>query len=275
MNDALHQALIDAGLSEVDVAARLGVDPKTVQRWIAGRIPYPRHRSALARLLRVEETALWPGPKTRRPTVKRPETEIIAAYPHRASVPRQMWQQLFRSAHREIGVLVYAGLFLAEDPDLLRVVADKAREGVSVRILLGDPEGSCIAGRGAEEGLGDAMAAKIRNALVFYHPLCEIDGIAIRQHDTVLYTSIYRADDDLMINPHIYGVPAAQAPVLHLRKTSGDDMASTYLAGFERVWALAEPLGQPPSTPRIRLIPPGHMDGARTDRSQVHDHRSR
>ena len=37
MNDALRQALTDAGLTEADIAATLGVDPKTVQRWIAGR----------------------------------------------------------------------------------------------------------------------------------------------------------------------------------------------------------------------------------------------
>ncbi|WP_289008021.1 helix-turn-helix transcriptional regulator [uncultured Thermomonospora sp.] len=39
MNDALRQALTDAGLTEADIAATLGVDPKTVQRWIAGRTP--------------------------------------------------------------------------------------------------------------------------------------------------------------------------------------------------------------------------------------------
>ncbi|ACZ00380.1 XRE family transcriptional regulator [Thermomonospora curvata] len=242
MNDALRQALTDAGLTEADIAATLGVDPKTVQRWIAGRTPYPRHRAALARLLKTEQTALWPTPTTSRPTTEQPETGIIAAYPHRSAVPRQAWQRLFQSAEHEIGILVYAGLFLAEDLGLLRIIADKARQGVTVRILLGNPNGPHVAERGADEGLGEAMAAKIRNALVFYRPLREIDGIAIRQHDTPLYTSIYRADDELMINPHIYGVPAAQAPVLHLRKVNTDDMADTYLDSFERVWAASEAL---------------------------------
>ncbi|SEG93364.1 hypothetical protein SAMN04489712_13832 [Thermomonospora echinospora] len=242
MNDTLRRALTDAGLSEADIATRLDVDPKTVQRWIAGRVPYPRYRSELARLLETEEADLWPRLKTSRPRVEQPGTEIIATYPHRSAVPRQAWQHLFQSADHEIGILVYAGLFLAEDLGLLRVIADKAREGVTVRILLGNPDGPRIADRGADEGLGDAMAAKIRNALVFYRPLCEIDGIAIRQHDTTLYTSIYRADDELMINPHVYGVPAAQAPVIHLHKASTSDMASTYLDSFERVWATSEPI---------------------------------
>ncbi|TDD13441.1 XRE family transcriptional regulator, partial [Actinomadura sp. KC06] len=32
-------------MTEAGVAARLGVDPKTVHRWVAGRLPYPRHRT--------------------------------------------------------------------------------------------------------------------------------------------------------------------------------------------------------------------------------------
>ena len=37
-------------------------------------------------------------------------------------------------------MLVYAGLFLAEDAALQKILADKARAGVRVRVLLGDPE---------------------------------------------------------------------------------------------------------------------------------------
>ncbi|HEU5159787.1 MAG TPA: hypothetical protein VFU43_22520 [Streptosporangiaceae bacterium] len=83
------------------------------------------------------------------------------------------------------------------------------------------------------------MAAKIRNSLVLCQPLHDLDHVEIRLHDTVLYNSIYRADDDLLINPQAYGIAAAHAPVLHLRKVSPGDMATTYLDSFERVWSLA------------------------------------
>ena len=43
----------------------------------------------------------------------------------------------------------------------------------------------------------------------------------LRLHGTVLYNSIYRADDQLLVNTHIYGVMANNAPVFHLRKISG------------------------------------------------------
>jgi hypothetical protein len=157
-------------------------------------------------------------------------------------VPREAWEQLFGSAEREIGILVYAGLFLSEDVGILRTLADKARTGVAVRILLGDPEGPHVGERGADEGVGDALAAKIRNALVFYQPLSHTTRVEIRLHRTTLYASIYRADDELLVNPHIYGVAASQSPVLHLRRTKDVDMASTYLDSLERVWANAAPL---------------------------------
>ena len=42
------------------LVAATGVDPKTGQRWIAGRTPYPRHRRAIADLLGENEGYLWP-----------------------------------------------------------------------------------------------------------------------------------------------------------------------------------------------------------------------
>jgi hypothetical protein len=60
----------------------------------------------------------------------------------------------------------------------------------------------------------------------------------------VLYNSIFRADDRLFVNTHIYGLPAAQAPVWHLRKIPGGELARHYLDSFERVWDIATPHSQ-------------------------------
>ena len=64
----------------------------------------------------------------------------------------------------------------------------------------------------------------------------------IRQHSTVLYNSIYRADDQLLVNTHVYGTPASHAPVLHLRQIAGGTLVGTYLESFERVWSESRPL---------------------------------
>jgi transcriptional regulator with XRE-family HTH domain len=243
VNDLLRRALADAHLAESDVAARVGVDPKTVHRWLAGRVPYARHRDRIAALVGRDEADLWPQLAASAVRADPPVIEVLATYPHRWAVPRPVWQQLFQNARNEIGILAYAGLFLAEDMGILRALAERARSGARVRILLGDPDGTCVAARGSDEGVGESMAAKIRNALVHYRALSEVDGVEMRLHDTVLYNSIYRADDDLLINPHAYGIAASHAPVLHLRRATDGDMGSTYLESFERVWAGAAPVG--------------------------------
>jgi hypothetical protein len=238
MNDNLRHAMATARLQTTDLAAALAVDPKTVQRWLKGRIPYPRHRWAVADLLQVDEADLWPEATQRHRAFN---DEVQAIYPHRWAVPRATWRHLFQSATREIGILTYSALFLAEDTGIIRLLATQAHAGVRVRILLGEPDAPAVATRGIDEAIGSTvMAARVRNALALYHPLADIKNAEIRLHQTVLYNSIYRADAELLVNSHAYGTPAAQAPVIHLRAVEPEAAAATYLASFERVWANAK-----------------------------------
>ncbi len=241
-NDRLRAALLERGCTPAALASALGVDPKSVERWIGGRVPYRRHRYAVAAYLELDETYLWPDALTRDEVAGASDSEIVTVHAHRWAVPRDAWSRLFRSAEQEIGLLVYSGLFVADDAGLLELFAAKARAGVRVRILLGDPDCPAVAERGADEGIDDSMAAKIRNVIVLYKPLRGLDGVEFRLHQTVLYNSIYRADDELLVNTHVYGFGASVAPVLHLRKVAGGDMVNTYLNSFERVWSQATPL---------------------------------
>ncbi|MBB4934604.1 transcriptional regulator with XRE-family HTH domain [Lipingzhangella halophila] len=242
-NERLRAALLERGLTPADLAAAVGVDTKSVERWISrDRTPYRKHRYAVAARLGTDEAFLWPKALSPEQTAEASESEILSIYPHRWTVPRDAWRHLFESAQHEISVLVYSGLFLAEDGSMHSLFADKARNGVRVRILLGDPDSAAVAERGTDEGVDDAMAAKIRNAFVLYKSLRAMEGVEFRLHDTVLYNSIYRADEQLLVNTHVYGISAASAPVLHLRKIAGGSMVTTYLDSFERVWDQAEPL---------------------------------
>jgi hypothetical protein len=237
----LTRALASAGLTADDVAAQLAVDPKTVQRWFTGRRPYPRYRSALAKLTGWSVRDLWPDVSaTPQPLSDTDEVRVI--YAHRAAVPVDAWHTLFRSARREIGILAYSGLFIAEDATVQQILREKASDGVRVRIALGDPDGEQVARRGEDEGIDDVMAGKIRNALTLYRPLADASNAEIRLHDTVLYNSIYRADNDVFANHHIYGCPASHTPVLHLRRSGNDGMVVAYLDSFEQVWSAARPI---------------------------------
>jgi hypothetical protein len=236
----LTRALAGVGLQAEDVAARLAVDPKTVQRWLTGRTPFPRHRRALADLTGWDVHDLWP--QAGEPVSSPGTDEVRVVYTNRAAVPTDAWHALFAHAEREIGILTYAGLFLAEDATVQRTLRQKAGDGVRVRIALGDPDGAQVGHRGADEGIGDVMSGKIRNALVLYEALADVAGVEIRLHDTVLYSSIYRADDEVIVNPHVYAAPAAHAPTMHLRRGSEDGMVATYLDSFEHVWRNARPV---------------------------------
>ncbi|MEO3854712.1 DUF5919 domain-containing protein [Acrocarpospora sp. B8E8] len=242
-NERLRAALLERGVSVAELAAAIEVDPKTVERWITkGRAPYRRHRYAVSSHLGMDESYLWPEALTREQVASASESEIVTVYPHRWAVPRDTWGRLFSGAEEQIGILVYSGMFLAEDSGLVRVLGEKARTDVRVRILLGNPDSTEVAQRGSDEGIDEGMAAKARNALVLYRPILRIEGVEIRLHDTILYNSIYRADDQLLVNTHVYGAPAANAPVLHLRRVAGGDMVATYLESFERVWSEAAPV---------------------------------
>ncbi|TDE54118.1 XRE family transcriptional regulator [Nonomuraea mesophila] len=231
-----------ARLNTTDVAAALAVDPKTVTRWLNGRIPYPRHRWAVADLLHVDEADLWPEATPRHQALA---NGIHAIYPHRWAVPQTVWRNHFDTAREEIDILAYSALFLAEDAAILNTLTKRAEAGIKVRILLGDPEGPEVAVRGNDEGIGaEVMTARVKNALVLYRPLANVNGVEVRLHRTVLYNSIYRADNELLVNAHAYGTPAANAPVMHLIHTHDQGPAATYITSFNHIWNNAQPHGK-------------------------------
>ncbi|OUC98926.1 helix-turn-helix domain-containing protein [Streptosporangium minutum] len=242
-NERLRAALLERGASVAGLAGAIAVDPKTVERWITkDRTPYRKHRYAVASFLEMDESYLWPEALTPQQVAAASESEIVTVYPHRWAVPRDTWGRLFTQAEREIGVLVYSGIFIAQDTGIMRTFTEKAKAGIPVRILLGDPDALEVAQGGADGGVGEGMAAQARMALTLYRPLQQVEGIEIRLHHTVLYNSIYRGDDQLLVNTHIYGKFATDAPVMHLRKVLGGDMVSTYMESFENVWAGATPV---------------------------------
>jgi transcriptional regulator with XRE-family HTH domain len=236
-NERLRALLLERGETPDKLAEAVHVDAKTVERWVTkGRVPYRKHRYEVAAFFGVDESYIWPDAMGADEVAAVSQSEIVAVYPHRWAVPRDTLGHFFDHAEREVGVLVYAGMFIAEDMGVLRLLAGRARAGVHIRVLLGDPDSPNVAERGANEGIGEALAAKVRSSLVLFRPLLAEPGVEIRLHGTVLYNSIYRADDQLLVNTHVYGVMANNAPVFHLRKIPGGEMASNYLESFERVW---------------------------------------
>jgi hypothetical protein len=139
-------------------------------------------------------------------------------------------------------VLAFAGLFLTEEHSgWLPALEAKSASGARIRLLLGDPAGHQLAARDKEYAIGGGVAGRVAAVLSYYR---QLHGVAeIRLHDTPLYNSIYRFDDEMLVNVHAYGILAAHTPVMHLRRTNGA-FFNTYTESFERVWASARTPGE-------------------------------
>lgn len=240
-NERLRDALLRHGLDIDYVAEKTGVDQKTVERWITkGRVPYPRHRHTIASLVRETENYLWPDAVAPERRAQVAESEVLKVYPHRNLIPSELWARLLADVSERVDILVLAGLFLAEDPALAKTIKQKTRDGVSVRMLFGDPAAPEATKRSEEERLATGtVPARIRNALALIEPLASIEGVEVRFHQTTLYNSIFRFDEEMIVNMHVYGSPGAHAPALHLRQLPNGDLFETYMTSFEHVWVNA------------------------------------
>ena len=246
-NKRLQRAMVSARLGVDQLAEQTGVDPKTVQRWVQGRSPHPRHRWAVAVALGADQEYLWPD---RQPTAGNRVAEVLTAFRHREDMEVDQWWELFLGARRGIDLLGYALLFLPEQhPGLNDLLRAKAREGCRVRIALARPDGSAAAQRD-QEGLGGALDARIRTTVARFLPLQRGAGVELRLHDTPMYNSIFRFDDDILVTPHLHGVPGHRSPLLHIRRLPGDSLYEAFASNFDAIWSLATPVREPRASNR-------------------------
>jgi transcriptional regulator with XRE-family HTH domain len=243
VNERLRSALAQRDVTVEELAKACAVDPKTVDRWItSGRVPHARHRYSAAKRLQVDEAYLWPADERTTPLLSGVKSEMVEVYPNRASVPRKLWIELLNSANAHIDILVFSGTFIAQtNPHIARMLCARAEAGVRVRLCFGDPYGGAVAIRGREEGIGATLAAKIEASLTYYRELHNAPRCEVRLHDTTLYNSLFRYDDHLFVNPHVYGQPASANPLFRLRATDRGEWFPQYTASFDAVWNSARP----------------------------------
>lgn len=245
MNDRLRRALHDAALDIDDVARATLVDHRTVQRWLAGRTPRPGYRRTIARLVGRDEAHLWPQVVTADRSSAPASVELVDAFAHRADLPPEAWWQLFRGAATQIDVLGYAVQHLHEHhPRLPELLSDKASDGCGVRIAIADPDCAHVLHRDDEERLAGGLAARIRTSMIYLEPLSDVAGIELRCHQTPMYNSIFRFDDQMLVTPHVYGRPGRLSPLLHLRRRAEGGIFDNFARHFEDVWATSAPLPQ-------------------------------
>lgn len=241
-NERLRATVLESDYDERSLADDLGLDHKSVQRWITSDVT-PRRTTAhrAAKLLGVSPSWLWPDLEADRGSAS--QAEIVTLYPHRSDVPRHLWLDLLTASNRRIWLYANASLFLPEDnPESIDIIRRKAEGGIEVRLLMADPDSPECTKRGVEERLFDAIPARVRMALTYYAPLAGVPGVAFRLQQKTLYNSIFVYDDEMLINQHVYGMYGYMAPVLHLRHMEGGDLFDMYMRSFERVWEVSSPI---------------------------------
>jgi len=237
-NERLRSALFDSGITYEQLSEHVRVDPKTVERWISQeRVPHRTHRLTVASLLGRDEAFLWPSTKNDPRSVAASEAEFVSLYPNRGSVSPEFWNGLVDRSKVQIDLLAFAASFLHDAvPDFDELLAAKARQGVRIRLLFGDPESAAVNLRGEEEGIGDLLGARCRLTWKYFAPVIGQAGVEARSHGSTLYNSIFRFDDTLLVNAHSFGAAASHSVVMHLQKVAGGRLFAHYMSGFEGTW---------------------------------------
>jgi hypothetical protein len=106
------------------------------------------------------------------------------------------------------------------------LLATKATHGCQVRILIADPRPHLA-------------------------PLLDQPGIEIRVLEAPPPHTIHRYDDQLLLTLHLPGVPADQAPLLHLQRAAPGGLFERFADYYDELWEQASQ----PIDPELDLAP--------------------
>ena len=158
-------------------------------------------------------------------------------------MPISVWQQHFADPQHSVDILVLAATFLFDTLDgFVHTLVGAAGRGVGVRLLVGDPDSPSLALRGEEEDIGEAVIARCRTTAELLASRASTPGLQIRTHQATLYSSIFRVDDHIIVNFHIYGSPGRNNPVMVFARSDEPRLWATFEQAFSRVWDSAKPL---------------------------------
>lgn len=236
-NQALREALSNARMSEQALARRIGVDEKTVARWVSSaRTPHPRHRWAACEVLEADEAVLWPD-AVRTAMKTGPDREVVAVYPYRSACPASLWRKLFTSATSQITLAGYTSYFLwIEQPNLGTALRRKASQGCTIRFLVGDPDSPVTRQREQIEATPLTVSTRIAVTLEQLGRLRGTEGIEARFSDRHIAMSVFAFDDDMIVTPHLSNLMGNDSPALHLRRHQPDGLFDRFAGHVQALW---------------------------------------
>jgi hypothetical protein len=235
-------------MSPRQLAVKVGVSGKTVERWVADAalIPHARNREDVCLALGVDEEMLWPeAVKNRIKTGS--DREIVYSYPFRSACPSTVWGELIAKSKSELFLAGYTNYFLwLEQPNFVLTLRQKLDAGCRVRFLVGDPDGEVTRSRERIEDVALSVSTRIRITLEHLAKVGEHEGIELRfsaPDDAMNHVSlsVFRFDESLMVTPHLARLVGHDSPLLHLRKSSTGGMFDRFAEHAEELWARGIP----------------------------------
>jgi transcriptional regulator with XRE-family HTH domain len=219
-NEHLRTAITRSGLTLEEFADIVEVDVKTVQRWLAGRIPYPRHRARVAGALDTTEHALWPDTVPVPTTTEEHELttpltgDAIAGYGHATDSAAPNTAALLSTAVERIEIAIPN---LASQPGLVELFHTSATNGRQARIIIEDPDEQV-------------------------EPLLGLDAIEVRASPAGENHILYRADDEMLLVLTRIGSASVSPPIIHLRRQADGGLFDRLADDFDDRWLEATPL---------------------------------
>lgn len=244
MNTGLRDAMEAARVKPGQLARRLGMEPKTINRWLAdeGRIPHPGTRELVARELGVNESVLWPNAV--KSLVKGGgDREIVAAYPYRNAAPTALWDRLFNEATHRCTYAGYTNYFIwQQNPRFSERLTEKAARGCEIRFLVGDPESETTRRREEVEGVPLTVGTRIKITLDALSKIPDRSGIEARFSDEHLAMSVFIFDGQMLVTPHLSNLLGHDSPLLHIRRMGPDGLYDRFAGHVDALWSAGRPI---------------------------------
>lgn len=219
-NEQLRNAITRAGLSLEEFADIVQVDVKTVRRWLAGRIPYPRHRTRVANALDTTEHALWPDAVPAPATTAAGEPaghttgDALVGYAHATDLAAPDVDELLRAAAERIQIVVP---YLGSDSGLVELFRAGAPNGCRVRLVIEEPDERV-------------------------EPLLGVDAIEVRASPAGEDHILFRVDDEMLLVFKRIGPAGTSPPVIHLHRQVDNGLFDRLAENFDARWLKATPL---------------------------------
>jgi transcriptional regulator with XRE-family HTH domain len=260
-NARLEAAMAKNGVSPQGLAEAVGKTRNAVDKWLNGTVPRMETQVEIADELGTSHLSLWPRDEV---GVAAAREEIVRAWARRSDCPPDYWWNLIVGTKHHVDILGYAVLFLTENHlDLTSTLSELMKNGGSVRIVIADPNGQAALDRDTEEGLDGLLLARIRSSIKYLRPVVDA-GASLHFQNAPMYSSVFRFDDDMLMTPHLFGIPGKMAPLFHFRRIGTGGIFDQYATHFEGLLNSAVPQSDDQAPKKIDAVTFADADENRT-----------